>query len=283
MIEITELKVFPVKSLRGIAVERTTLGGSGLAFDRHWMVTDPAGRFVTQREVPAMATIRVRLEADALVLEHPSTPALAVDLRAAGGRPVEVTVWQDHCEAVDEGREASQWLSTVLGSRRGGALRLVRFAEEQRRPVDPKYLRGEQSHTEFSDGFPFLVTAEASLAALNERLAAAGERPVRMDRFRPNIVVRGLDAFEEDRIDTLTAEDGRYGLGLRKPCRRCSIITTDQVTGTIDHPGEPLNTLRSMNSRADLRGAFFGQNAILLVGEGTSIAVGDRLASRFVR
>lgn len=280
MIEIAQLNVFPVKSLRGIALEHTRLDVRGLAFDRHWMVTDDSGRFVTQRELPAMATITVRLSPQALMLEHASASPLVVDLAPTSESRVEVVVWQDRCLATDEGDAASHWLTGVLGAWRGGPLRLVRFAEEHRRSVDARHLRGEQSHTAFADGFPFLVTSERSLDALNRRLVAQGLERVTMDRFRPNIVVRGLAAFEEDRLDRLQRADGAYDLGLRKPCSRCAITTTDQATGEIVNAREPLRTLMAMKTQPELPGAYFGQNASLLAGEGETIAVGDTLIAR---
>ncbi len=280
MVEISQVNVFPVKSLRGIALQSTTLGVRGLAFDRHWMITDISGRFVTQRELQTMATIAVRLSAQALVLEHESAVPLVLSLAPADGRQVEVTVWNDRCVATDEGEAASRWLTNVLGMWRGGPLRLVRFAASHRRPVDAHDLRGEQSHTAFADGFPFLVTSESSLAALNSRLAAQGIQPVTMDRFRPNIVLRGLAPFEEDRLVSLQYTDGRYALELRKPCSRCAITSIDQVTGEVVVSREPLRTLMAMKTQPELPGAYFGQNASLLAGEGESITVGDTLIAR---
>jgi uncharacterized protein YcbX len=277
MIEITQLNIFPVKSLQGITVDSATVSIRGVEFDRHWMVIDASGRFVSQRELPAMATIRVTLLPDALVLEHPSIAALELALGAARPAPVPVQIWNHTCPAHEEGAAASHWLTAVLGPWRGGALRLVRFAQQHHRRVDPQYLRGEASHIAFSDGFPFLVTAEASLASLNEQLAAGGAAAVPMDRFRPNIVLRGLAPFQEDSLEGLAATRGTYAFGLRKPCRRCAIITTDQGTGRIPDAKEPLRTLMRMNPRADMPGAFFGQNAILLAGERARISVGDQL------
>ena len=277
MVEITGLNIFPVKSLQGIAVDSAPLGVRGLAFDRCWMVTDSTGRFMTQRELPAMATIGVRLAPEALVLEHPSTSALVVDRNEPGGTRVRVKVWKDECPAYDEGEAAARWLTTVLGTWRDGALRLVRFADDHRRPVDARYLRGERSHTAFTDGFPLLVTSESSLASLNAQLAASGVATVPMNRFRANIVVSGLAPFEEDALDALVTTGGAYEIAMRKPCRRCAIITTDQTDGLVPDSQEPLRTLMRMNTRADMPGAFFGQNAIVLNAHGATVSVGDQL------
>lgn len=278
--KITQLNIYPVKSLGGIALDAAELTAEGLAWDRRWMVVDDVGRFVTQRQLPAMASIRVRFEADALVLTHPAAVPLRVPL-AEGALPrLPVYVWEDCCEALDEGAEARDWLGAVLGDWRGSGLRLVRFAPDYRRPVESHFLApGEQAHTGFADGYPFLVVGEASLAEVNRRLAAKGLEPVPMSRFRPSIVVDHETPFVEDGWDTLAAADGTWRLGLRKPCQRCKITSVDQQSGEIAVPGEPLRTLVEMNARL-APGGYFGQNAILLAGEGRTIAVGEALAPR---
>ncbi|RTR00458.1 MOSC domain-containing protein [Halomonas nitroreducens] len=273
---ITQLNIYPVKSLRGIALERTLLTPRGLAFDRHWMVVDGRGRFVTQRELPAMARVAVRLTDEALVLEHPRTAPLIVPLETTAQPRCAVRIWQDTCEALDEGEAASRWLTEVLGR----DLRLVRFPGDHRREVETDYLRverGERADTAFPDGYPFLVACEASLKALNERLAAQGLETVPMSRFRPNVVVEGTMPFAEGQWDELEAGEAGYRLGLRKPCKRCKIITQDQHTGEAPVPREPLRTLVAMDTQPGWQGAYFGQNAILLDGAGRAIGVGDPL------
>lgn len=278
--KITQLNIYPVKSLGGIALDTAELSAEGLAWDRRWMVVDDVGRFVTQRQLPAMASIRVRLEADALVLEHPAAPPLRVPLAVESLPRLPVYVWEDCCEALDEGAEARDWLGAVLGDWRGSGLRLVRFAPEHRRAVEPHYLApGEHAHTGFADGYPLLVVSEGSLAEVNRRLAAKGLDPVPMSRFRPSLVVDDAGPFAEDGWDTLAAADGAWRLGLRKPCQRCKITTVDQHSGEIAVPGEPLRTLVEMNTRL-APGGYFGQNAIVLEGEGASLSVGDELMTR---
>ncbi|MFG6175645.1 MOSC domain-containing protein [Halomonas sp. THAF12] len=275
---ITQLNIYPVKSLRGITVEQATLTERGLAFDRHWMVVDARGRFVTQRERPAMARVTVRLETNRLVLEHPEAAPLAVPLERHGQGRLEVSIWKDTCEALDEGIEAADWLTSVLGGADDGGLRLVRFPEERRREVEADYLRGETAHTAFPDGYPLLVTHQASLERLNERLAAKGLDPVPMGRFRPNVVVEGEAPFAEVDWDALTFESGIL-LGLRKPCKRCKIITQDPLTGEAPVPKEPLKTLVEMDTQPGWKGAFFGQNAIPLEGVGLTLRVGQALTA----
>jgi uncharacterized protein YcbX len=274
---ITGLNVYPVKSLQGIALESASLAETGLALDRHWMLVDDTGNFVTQREVPAMARIAVSLDTDSLVLSHPDASPLRISLVGDDLQWLTVHVWEDRCEALDEGPVAARWMAGVLGDFKGSGLRLVRLAPAHRRWVEPHFLGvGERPHTAFADGYPFLVTSEASLAEVNRRLHAKGIAAVPMSRFRPNIVIDGENPFDEDGWEALASADGRFRLGLRKPCQRCKITTVDQYSGEIRIPGEPLRTLVEMNPRL-LKGGFFGQNAILLESKEGTLRVGDWL------
>jgi uncharacterized protein len=277
-VKITQLTIYPVKSLQGIPLREAQLTAQGLAQDRRWMVVDDVGRFVTQRQLPGMARIGTWLEADALVLTHPGTPPLRVPLECEERERLSVYVWEDRCDALDEGTVAREWLGAVLGDLRGSGLRLVRFDERERRRVEPRFLaEGERAHTGFADGYPFLVATTASLAALNRALEASGGEALPMNRFRPNLVIEGAEPFAEDGWRDIGGDGWR--LGLRKPCQRCRITTVDQVSGEIRHPGEPLKTLMALKPRLAFQGAFFGQNAILLAGEGQTLRVGDRVTA----
>lgn len=275
--KIASLHFYPVKSLQGIALERTTLGIRGLPYDRQWMVVDQVGRFVSQRQLPAMAQIAVRLEDERLVLEHPEAEPLAIALTRHDQPPLTAYVWDDACSAFDEGEEAMAWLTRVLGDLRGSALRLVRFDDKYQRAVESRYLQGETAHTAFADGYPFLIASTASLQALNRSLKQKGLDPLPMNRFRPNIVIEGASAFAEDGWHKVMAQAGEYCFGVRKPCQRCKITTVNQSSGTIEIPGEPLKTLIEMKTQPLRPGAYFGQNATLLAGEEQLIAVGDEL------
>lgn len=270
--QITGLNIYPVKSLRRVSMKTARLTPRGLAYDRHWMVVDAANRFVTQREIPPMARVAIRLTDDALILEHPDKAPLAIELARSDQPRLTVTIFRDRCEALDEGEEAATWLSAVLGQQ---GLRLVRFPDDHRREVEPDWLRGEQAHTAFPDGYPFLVTAEGSLAALNERLTGKGLDAVPMDRFRPNIVVDGGAPFAERDWEELVATGDGWRIGIRKPCKRCKVVTVDQDNGTRPVIKEPLKTLTEMATQPGMKGAFFGQNAILLAGDGRTVRVGD--------
>ena len=277
MFTISSLHIYPVKSLQGIALSDAVLTTQGLAFDRQWMLVDTAGKFVTQRQMPALARISTRLTAECLVLEHAGLPPLSIPLAPVPDNRCAVTVWRDTCMGCDEGAAASHWLTQAVGQWQGGDLRLVRFAPESVRPVDPAYMDGDSADTAFSDGYPFLIVSEASLAAVNVQLLANGAEAVPMARFRPNIVLSGMSAFGENDCKTFTATDASYRFTLRKPCQRCKTTTVDQHTGVIANPKEPLRTLTAMNPYPHLSGAYFGQNATLTLGHGVVIKVGDQV------
>jgi len=278
-VNISELNVYPVKSLQGITLEHTQLHEHGLAWDRRWMLVDGRQRFVTQRQIPALATVGVALSDDALVLSHPNVEPLAVPLAEPEGNLRLVSVWDDHCKALPESAEVSRWLEAALGASASG-LSLVRFATDFQRSVEEDFLAGGAAHTYFADGYPFLLTTTGSLAALNEALVAGGHEPVPMSRFRPNVVIESDTPWAEDRWETLAESTGAFQFALRKPCQRCKITTIDQQTAVIQEPAEPLKTLLALNTQPALKGAHFGQNATLLKGDGAVIRVGAALEAR---
>jgi len=246
-LRVTELWAYPVKSCRGIRLDRAAVSARGLAWDRHWMVVDAAGRFLTQRQLPMMATIGTALTPDALVLSAPGAADLAVPLAAAGER-LEVTVWDDAVAAHAVSAAADGWLAARLGV----PCRLVRFPPDGHRAVDPRYgTAGDE--TAFSDGFPLLLIGQGSLDGLNARLPT----PLSMRRFRPNLVVGGAAPHAED--DWRRIRVGAVGLRLVKPCSRCAITTVDPDRGVRDG-GEPLQALGTYRRRDGK--VYFGQNAI---------------------
>ncbi|WP_322007230.1 MOSC domain-containing protein [Paraburkholderia tropica] len=276
---IRALFVYPVKSCGAIALDHAQLETQGLAWDRHWMVVDANGRFVSQREYASMARIVPVFAQDGVQLSMDGVSGgLHLPFAPRGDEArVQATVWGDIFEALDEGDEAAQWFTRALGV----PVRLVRFAHDVTRLASKKWTLDQDAPTQFADGFPILVTSESSLAELNARLAAKGAPALPMSRFRPNIVVDGGEAFDEDFIDTLSIEDedGGEAVVLRfvKPCARCPITTIDQLSGERDAqwPAEPLDTLQTF--RADARvdgGLTFGQNATVLAGAGKRLAVG---------
>lgn len=262
---IAELNIYPVKSCGGIALQRAQLGATGLQDDRRWMLVDPQQRFVTQRELPRMALLKPRLEGIGAVLTAPGMPHLRVP-GTGTDMGVTVNVWRDTCAAFDEGDAAAEWLTAFLQQ----PVRLVRFDAAQRRLSDREWTGDIEAPNQFSDGYPMLTISNASLADLNGRLP----QPLPMNRFRPNLVLDGVQAYDEDRIHELRA--GAVCLRIVKPCTRCRITTTDQSTG-IAQPPEPLNTLRGYRWNAQLKGVLFGQNMVIVDGVGTELRVGQEL------
>ncbi|GAA4894906.1 MOSC domain-containing protein [Ferrimonas pelagia] len=272
---ITDLYIYPVKSLQGIHLTHSSLSVTGLPWDRHWMLVDGNGRFVTQRQLPKMATIATALDDECLTLRC-GEACLTLPLEQAQADLTPVRVWDSECQARDEGAVASAWFTQILGEFRGAPLRLVRFNRAQPRHIKAKYLHAdEESHTEFADGFPFLIASQQSLDSLNAALVQAGDTPVGMERFRANIVVDAFTApFDELFEHNLRHSD--YQLAIRKPCERCPITTLDQITGERPNAKQPLRSLMTLNP-LEKRGAYFGGNAILTGGVGANIRVGDLL------
>ena len=188
---VSQVNIYPIKSCGGISLDAAEIGLRGFLNDRRWLVVDEDWRFLTQREIKEMALIKLAVDAKCLHLSANgmSDFDLAVD---QDGKRVEVTIWKDSgVGALDQGDEIAEWLSTYLKQ----TVRLVRFADDYTRQVDQSYAPRESDQVGFADGYPFLITSEESLADLNTRL----DDRLPMNRFRPNIVVRGADApYAED-------------------------------------------------------------------------------------
>ena len=261
-VTLESLHVYPVKSCAGTAPAEALLVETGFDLDRAWMLTDVDGRFVSQRELPRMALVRPTLKADEMILRAPGMLALHVAAdRVETARTVQV--WNDVVAGFDMGALAARWFSDFLGT----ALRLVRFDPEQKRLADRRWTGDAAAECAFQDGFPLLVASVASLAEVNRRLAANGAEPVTMARFRPNLVLAGLDAHGEDHLDEIVfaGNDGPVRVRLVKPCGRCPIPDVDPATGVAGHAvGDVLAQYRA---DARLAGALtFGMNAIVVEG-----------------
>lgn len=281
---IAGLYVYPVKSCAGIALTETLLTETGLDLDRAWMVVDAQGEFVSQREAPRLALVRPAFArgGSELVLRAPGMLALHLRVDAVE-QPLRVRIWDDEVPAYDMGDIAAQWFTDFLalgehGLPRADApkLRLVRFDPEHRRLSDRRWTGGAEALNQFSDGYPLLVLGQASLDGLNERLSRRGIQPVDMRRFRPNIVLEGLEAHDEDRLRTLTVAtaEGAVVLTPVKPCARCSIPDVDPDTGLVTQAvGDALQAYRQ---DARLHGALtFGMNAIVSAGVDAVLRVGQ--------
>jgi uncharacterized protein len=256
---IGRLFVYPVKSAAGIECESVELSPQGFRHDREWMIVDPAGRFLTQREEGRLALLSTAIEDGGLRLSTPSGQGIRVAVDH-GGAPVSVQVWNAQCRAFDAGPEAAQLLSDFLGR----PLNLVRFDTSQPRLADARWTAGAAVPTFFSDGYPLLVLSQASIDDLAARVGSS----LPVQRFRPNILLEGVPAYAEDAANLL--ESGEVRLQLTKPCARCAITTIDQKTGARTGE-EPLATLKSYRFDKELRGVVFGRNAYALAGVGSTL------------
>lgn len=243
---LSGLHHYPVKSLRGENLKTMTVGSRGLLYDRHWMLVNAEGRFLSQRELPRMVLVRPSIEEAGLRLRAPGMFDLEAQIES--DEEMQVRIWRDTCTARVMSPVADQWLSDFLGV----SCRLVYLPEEQVRQVDQEYA-GSADQVGFADGFPFLLISRASLDDLNRRMGL--ELP--MQRFRPNLVVEGCEPYAEDGWKRIRI--GAIEFRVVKPCSRCVIPTVDPETG--ERSGnEPLKTL--MTYRKQGNNVYFGQNLI---------------------
>jgi uncharacterized protein YcbX len=267
---VSRLFLYPVKGCRGIALRSAELVPTGLQFngigDREWVVVDAEGEFLSQRELPKMALIGTQLTGAALRLTAPGMLTLEVPF-ASEGDVLRVRVWDDTVDAVTQGDVADQWFSDFLGTR----ARLMRFDPLARRLSGRKYTGPREAPYKFADAFALLVTSEASLADLNGRLRQAGHAEVDIDRFRPNIVLAGVEAFDEDHASEIAIGDAQ--LELVKPCVRCTVPSVDPARG--EQGTEPGATLAAYRTDARAGGMTFGVNAIVTGGAGALLRAGD--------
>ena len=276
-VSVASLHVYPIKSCGGIALTEALLIETGIEFDRAWMVVDPSGLFVTQRELPRMALIQPTLKTSDMVLRAPGMLALHVALDRVEERVI-ATVWSDEVAAYDMGDLCAQWLSDFLGR----PLRLVRFDPEQKRLSDHRWTGDIDAENGFTDGFPILVSSVAALAELNRRLRSQNLSEVTLARFRPNLVLDGLDAHGEDALDEIAfaTDDGPVRIKLVKPCARCPIPDIDPATA---EPGHAVgDTLAGYRADARLDGRLtFGMNAVIVEGLERVLRVGMTGAATF--
>lgn len=269
---LSQLILYPIKSCAGLALEEAVVTVSGLSahgiHDREWMLVTNEGQFLTQREFPRMATVVPRVEGDTLAVTAPGMPPLHLPLARETGATLRVQIWDDSINADDCGDAAAAWFGQALDT----SCRLVRFKPELARPTSTKWTGGAPSSARFADAYPLLLIGQASLDEINRRMVSAGRAALPMDRFRPNLVVAGLESFEEDHLESLQTND--IVIKPVKPCARCPIPAVDQATGI---PGpDPLDILQSWRTKAVLDGAVcVGMNCILAAGGGGSLRVGQ--------
>lgn len=249
-ITLSSLIYYPIKACRGFEVESARVERMGLQHDRRMMVVTPGGGFLTQREHPRLALVTPKLTDGTLELSAPNFDSIRLGVQT-NGTPMPVHVWKSTgVQAIDQGEEAAAWFSDWLGT----PVRLVHIADGYRRRINESYAVHPDDHTGFADGYPILLTSEEGLQGLNSRL----ESPVPMNRFRPNVVVRGGEPFAEDTWNRIRA--GGVELAVVKPCARCVVTTIDKET--LEKSKEPLKTLGKY--RKQELGAIFGQNVIPL-------------------
>ena len=245
---LSQLNIYPLKSARGISLENAVPETRGLVHDRRWMVVDDSGQFMSQRTFPEMALINTKLSEQTLNLNAPGMSELCLPLFPTAGKSQEVEIWGDRCESWTANPHAEKWISDYLGK----SCRIVFMPDHSNRPVDPDFSVGE-NQVSFSDGFPLLLISEASLNDLNNRLPES----VTMNRFRPNLVVKNTEPFEEDTWKIIRI--GECELQVVKPCSRCILTTVDPEKGEFSGK-EPLRTLATY--RKENGSVMFGQNLI---------------------
>lgn len=269
---LSQLFLYPVKGCRGIAVSSATLAATGLEIDgigdREWVVVDEDGEFISQREYPKLALVETRFTPSSLRLKAPGMLQLEVPF-ASEGDVVKARVWDDVVAAVTQGKVADAWFSNFLGI----PARLLRFDPEHTRLASHRWTGKDDAPYKFADAFPLLITSEASLADLNQRLAKRGHAPVDMRRFRPNLVLAGIEAYEEDYIRTIRI--GHVELRAVKPCARCSVPGVDPDSG--EHSTVVTDLLATYRGRTqgEPQGVMFGVNAIVTAGAGSTLRAGS--------
>jgi len=257
-IVLTGIFVYPVKALRGVSVRHAEVQPAGLTDDRRWVIVGPDGRFLSQRSHPALARISAQPRGSEVVLAAAGHPEFRL-APPVGRERRSVEIWRDQVSAAAAEPAADAWLARVLGT----PCHLAWMDADCRRPlrspvVDPA------ATVSFADGYPCLISSEESLADLNRRL----DKPVPINRFRPNLVVAGAEAFAEDTWSRLTIGEATFIAA--GPCARCAVTTVDQITGQNSGP-EPLRALASY--RQVEKGVIFGVN--LAVERPGRVQIGD--------
>jgi uncharacterized protein len=256
---ISEIWSYPIKGAKGISHEEAEVDKRGIVNDRRWLITDLSGKFMTQREFPKIALISVRVEINSLVLNAPEMPELRFSYKVSYGK-LDVTVFDDTCEAELMKPQANEWLSQYLQT----DCQLVYMPDDSLRQVDLRYAQPGQI-TSFTDAFPFLLISEASLLDLNRRM----EYFLPMNRFRPNLVVSGALPFAEDTWKLIRV--GGILFEIAKPCARCTVTTVNQDTS--ERGKEPLKTLATFRQLDNK--IYFGQNLLHL--DMGKISVGQKI------
>ncbi len=267
MLKLSEIYIYPIKSLGGIRLEKANITTRGLENDRRFMLVDASGRFLTQREHPELAIFQTEIEGELLKITNKKDGSFVkvstqYSLIDSENHPINVQIWDDETNAVEASPEASEWFTKALSI----PTRLVYMPEESQRKIEFNYALTGNEITSFSDGYPILIAGQSSLDDLNNRL----DNPVNINRFRPNLVFKSGDPFEEDDWHEFNIGTVRF-FGV-KPCSRCIMTTINQETG--EKKGkEPLLTLNKFRKAGNK--ILFGQNVI--VSQLGTVSVGDNV------
>ncbi|HMS43662.1 MAG TPA: MOSC domain-containing protein [Pyrinomonadaceae bacterium] len=263
---LSEINIYPIKSLKGISLKEAKIERRGLEFDRRWMLIDENNKFLTQREFPKMATIETEIKENGLQVSN-GAEKLIVPFEIEENSTEKVKIWQNKCAAKINEKPINEWFSEILGAN----IRLALMPEETQRKVNYFYAVQKDDHVSFADAYPFLLIGESSLEDLNSRL----EKPLPMNRFRPNLVVSGAESFAEDGWKKIKI--GAAIFHIVKPCARCVMTTIEQNTG--EKQGvEPLKTLATFRipKRSLKKKILFGQN-LIAENAGEILRVGDKI------
>lgn len=259
---VTEIFIYPIKSCQGISLTQAEVTPKGFAGDREFMLVDHRNKFITQRQYPQLATIKVEISGNHLIISQPNSNLPPFQLEPTLiGKKIPVEVWRDHTIAIDQGDEIAHWFHQALDLKADKTCRLVRQSPEYDRKIEARFGVKPSDRVSFADGYPYLLTASASLTELNQRIQEFPEPipPINMSRFRPNIVIATEEPFTES--DWQLIQIGEVRFALVKPCSRCIITTVDQTTGTKDQFREPLKTLSTFRQFTN-EGVLFGENMI---------------------
>ena len=259
---LSEINIYPIKSLGGISLKEANIEEKGLQYDRRWMLIDDEGTFISQRKYAELAMLQVSIADGNLTISHKtfSQQTISFSLEENTGKSIIVSIWDNISSGLEVSAEVSRWFSDFMKMN----VRLVKMPQEEKRIVDPRYALNNEI-VSFADGYPSLIIGQSALNGLNEKLS----EPILMDRFRPNLVFTGGAPHAEDRFKSFYLGDVLFSAV--KPCARCILITINQQTG--EKGKEPLRTLAKYRTAG--KKILFGQN---LIHKGLGrICVGDEL------
>ncbi len=260
MLQLDQISIYPIKSCAGIDLSSSQVLDRGFPLDRRWLLVEKSGQFISQRNTHILGQIRISIENNHLSVGYFDRAPLRLDLEVQSHKLQKTTLWNDRVHGLWLSQECDDWFSDILGRK----VQLIHMNADVHRPLVQKRLPEDRTfEVSFADGYPYLLTTQASLDDLNQRL----EQPVPMDRFRSNLVVSGNQAFEEDNWKKIRI--GNVEFLVVKPCARCKITTINQTTGVASK--EPLKTLASYRQQDG--NVLFGMNLVAL--ETGTVTVND--------